>query len=66
MKTYAEQVWHFTSNLAVDWTSNAAERGIKPAKRHQAVSWYWQTDQTLDRWCLTGRSVAASLTVTDP
>jgi hypothetical protein len=52
MKTYAGQVWHFTSNLAVDWTSNAAERGVKPAKRHQAVSGYWQTDQTLDRWCL--------------
>lgn len=52
MKTYAEQVWHFTNNLAVDWTSNAAERGVKPAKRHQAVSGYWQTDQTLDRWCL--------------
>jgi transposase len=52
LKTYAGQVWPFTSNFAVDWTSNAAERGIKPAKRHQAVSGYWQTDQTLDRWCL--------------
>jgi Transposase IS66 family. len=52
LKTYAEQVWHFTVHFAVDWTSNAAERGVKPAKRHQAVSGYWQTDQTLDRWCL--------------
>jgi transposase len=52
LKTYAEQVWHFTGNLAIDWTSNAAERGVKPAKRHQAVSGYWQTDHTLDRWCL--------------
>ena len=52
MKTYAEQVWHFTSHFEVDWSSNAAERGVKPAKRHQAVSGYWQTDQTLDRWCL--------------
>jgi len=52
LQTYAEQVWHFTTNFAVDWTSNAAERGVKPAKRHQAVSGYWQTDQTLDRWCL--------------
>jgi len=50
--TYAEQVWHFTTHFAVDWTSNAAERGVKPAKRHQAVSGYWQTDQTLNRWCL--------------
>jgi Transposase IS66 family len=52
LKTYADQVWHFTRHFAVDWTSNAAERGVKPAKRHQAVSGYWQTDQTLDRWCL--------------
>ena len=52
LKTHAEQVWLFTHNLAVDWTSNAAERGVKPAKRHQAVSGYWQNDQTLARWCL--------------
>jgi hypothetical protein len=52
LKTYAEQVWHFTGHFNVDWTSNAAERGVKPAKRHQAVSGYWQTAQTLDRWCL--------------
>ena len=39
------EFWHGT-------TSNAAERGVKPAKRHQAVSGYWQTDQTLHRWCL--------------
>lgn len=52
LKTHTEQVWLFTHNLAVDWTSNAAERGVKPAKRHQAVSGYWQNDQTLARWCL--------------
>jgi transposase len=52
LKTYAEQVWTFTRHVTVDWTSNAAERGIKPAKRHQAVSGYWQTDKTLDRWCV--------------
>jgi hypothetical protein len=52
LATHAEQVWHFTKHLYVDWTSNAAERGVKPAKRHQAVSGYWQTDQTLNRWCL--------------
>lgn len=52
LKTHAEQVWLFTRNLAIDWTSNAAERGVKPAKRHQAVSGYWQNDQTLARWCL--------------
>ena len=52
LDTYADQVWHFTSHLNVEWTSNAAERGIKPAKRHQAVSGYWQTHDTLNRWCL--------------
>jgi len=52
LAAYAEQVWHFTSHFNVDWTSNAAERGVKPAKRHQAVSGYWQTHATLNRWCL--------------
>ncbi|WP_432978313.1 IS66 family transposase [Dactylosporangium sp. CA-233914] len=52
LATHAGQVWHFTSHLNVDWTSNAAERGVKPAKRHQAVSGYWQTHHTLNRWCL--------------
>jgi hypothetical protein len=49
---HADQVWLFTTNFAVEWTSNAAERGVKPAKRHQAVSGYWQNDRTLARWCL--------------
>ena len=52
LSRHADQVWLFTTNFAVEWTSNAAERGVKPAKRHQAVSGYWQTDQTLARWCL--------------
>jgi hypothetical protein len=52
LKAYADQVRAFTRHLSIDWTSNAAERGIKPAKRHQAVSGYWQTDTALDRWCL--------------
>jgi transposase len=52
LREYADQVWHFTTHLDVDWSSNAAERGVKPAKRHQTVSGYWQTAQTLDRWCL--------------
>jgi hypothetical protein len=52
LRAHADQVWLFTLNFAVEWTSNAAERGVKPAKRHQAVSGYWQTRHTLDRWCL--------------
>jgi transposase len=52
LSSYADQIWHFTTHFDVDWTSNAAERGVKPAKRHQAVSGYWQTHATLNRWCL--------------
>jgi hypothetical protein len=52
LATHTEQVWHFTNHFTVDWTSNAAERGVKPAKRHQAVSGYWQNHHTLNRWCL--------------
>jgi hypothetical protein len=52
LNSHADQVWHFTTHFNVDWTSNAAERGVKPAKRHQAVSGYWQTHATLNRWCL--------------
>jgi transposase len=73
LKTHADQVWTFTRHFGVEWTSNAAERGIKPAKRHQAVSGYWQTDKTLDRWCINqsylisarnhGLSVAEAITL---
>ena len=49
---HTDQVWLFTTAFAVHWTSTAAERGITPATRHQAVSGYWQTPQTLARWCL--------------
>ena len=49
---HTEQVWLFTTNFAVEWTSNVAELGVEPAKRHQAISGYWQTDQTIARWCL--------------
>lgn len=73
LKTHADQVWTFTRHFGVDWTSNAAERGVKPAKRHQAVSGYWQTDKTLDRWCVVqsylisarnhGLSVAEAITL---
>src|SRR5450759_2969177 len=51
LTTYADQVWLFSRAFDSVWTNNASERGVKPAKRHQAVSGYWQTDQTLARWC---------------
>jgi hypothetical protein len=31
--------------------NNCSEQAIKAAKRHQAVSGYWHTQQTLARWC---------------
>lgn len=52
LDTFAEQVWLFTTHFGVPRTSNAAGRGVEPAERHQAVSGYWQTDQTLARRCL--------------
>lgn len=50
---YKEQVFLFTRDFAVDWTTNVAERGAKAAKRHQAVSGYWHSLTTLARWCRT-------------
>jgi transposase len=51
LQEYKEQVFLFTRDFAVDWTTNVAERGAKAAKRHQAVSGYWQSLPTLARWC---------------
>jgi hypothetical protein len=51
LRGYADQVWLFTSEPAVEWTNNGSERGAKAAKRHQAVSGYWHTGVTLARWC---------------
>ena len=51
LRDYKEQVFLFTRDFAVDWTTNVAERGAKAAKRHQAVSGYWHTLGTLARWC---------------
>jgi hypothetical protein len=52
LQEYKEQVLLFTRDLTVDWTNNAAERAVKMPKRHQAVSGYWHTLSTLERWCL--------------
>jgi hypothetical protein len=51
LRDYKEQVFLFTRDFAVDWTTNVAERGAKAAKRHQAVSGYWHSLATLARWC---------------
>jgi hypothetical protein len=51
LRAYADQVWLFTGEPAVEWTNNVSERGAKAAKRHQAVSGYWHTQVTLARWC---------------
>jgi hypothetical protein len=52
LQDFREQVFLFTRDFTVSWTSNAAERAVKAPKRHQAVSGYWHTLQTLARWCL--------------
>ena len=51
LRDYKEQVFLFTRDFNVDWTNNVSERGAKAAKRHQAVSGYWHTLDTLARWC---------------
>lgn len=51
LREHADQVWLFTAAFEVEWTSNSAERAVKGPKRHQAVSGYWHTQQTLARWC---------------
>jgi hypothetical protein len=51
LQEYKEQVWLFTREFTVEWTSNSAERAVKGPKRHQAVSGYWHTQRTLARWC---------------
>lgn len=51
LATYADQVWLYTTVFDVDWTNNGSERAIKDPKRHQAVSGYWHTQQTLGRYC---------------
>jgi hypothetical protein len=51
LREHAGQVWLFTTEFEVEWTSNSAERAVKGPKRHQAVSGYWHTQSTLGRWC---------------
>ena len=51
LRGYKEQVFLFTRDFTVDWTNNISERGAKAAKRHQAVSGYWHSPETLARWC---------------
>ena len=54
LREHAGQVWLFTTESDVEWTSNSAERAVKGPKRHQAVSGYWHTQATLGRWCRIG------------
>lgn len=51
LQEYREQVFLFTRDFNVGWTNNVSERGAKKAKRRQCVSGYWQSLQTLGRWC---------------
>lgn len=47
LKDKAGQVWLFAQNFQVPWTNNASEQALKNPKRHQAVSGYWRTLDTL-------------------
>jgi transposase len=46
---YAGQVWLFTEQFEVEWTSNSAARRQRRDRAHQAVSGYWHTQATLGR-----------------
>jgi transposase len=59
LKNKAEQVWLFAKNFTIPWTNNAAEQALRSPKRHQAVSGYWRTLDTL-RDDLRVRSYLAS------
>lgn len=47
LKDKAEQVWLFTQNFKIPWTNNASEQALRNPKRHQAVSGYWRSTNTL-------------------
>lgn len=47
LKDKAEQVWLFAKNFTIPWTNNASEQALRSPKRHQAVSGYWHTTNTL-------------------
>jgi len=59
LKDKAEQVWLFAKNFTIPWTNNASEQALRSPKRHQAVSGYWHTTDTL-RADLRVRSYLAS------
>jgi transposase len=59
LKDKAEQVWLFAKNFAIPWTNNASEQALRNPKRHQAVSGYWHSTNTL-RADLRVRSYLAS------
>jgi transposase len=47
LKDKAEQVWLFAQNFKIPWTNNASEQALRSPKRHQAVSGYWHSTDTL-------------------
>src|SRR5258708_27815528 len=53
LKAKADQVWLFTRDFAVPWTSSASEQAINGPKRHRPVSGYWHALATLARYCRT-------------
>src|SRR5664280_2383444 len=51
LQAKTDQVWLFTHEFIVPWTSNSSEQSVRAPKRHQAVSGYWQSSDTLDDYC---------------
>jgi transposase len=47
LKDKAKQIWLFAKNFKIPWTNNASEQALRSPKRHQTVSGYWRTTNTL-------------------
>jgi len=47
LKDKTEQIWLFAKNFKIPWTNNASEQALRSPKRHQTVSGYWHTTDTL-------------------
>jgi transposase len=53
-ETYREMILRFTTDLAVPWTNNLAERQVRPAKLQQRASGgCWRTLQGLTDYAIT-------------
>ncbi len=51
LETYAEDVLRFSTNFAVDWSNNQAERDVRLVKLQQKISGCWRTLEGARTYC---------------